>query len=236
MSFKWTTSDVANGDIVISREQDNTLNDLVGTINGGLDRENLPANCVAPGQIVPKSVAICNVARRLYEENTITAVPGVGRSYWWASATGFNERDNDLGGITLGAMQGGQTAVVAHVQNIDCEEGMLQILWKNMQWINSHLTQFAPGGTATHNGSLKSVFWLIKVDGNNVCQSRSYYMNWSNVKLECAIPISKGNHEVRIEYNFVNSNANDFTLSGLYNDTPIFHWWGGTMFTTNRIR
>lgn len=232
MGFKWTTSDVANGDIVISREQVNTLNDLVGTINGGLDRENLPANCVAPGQVVPKNVAICNVFRRLYEDNTITADPT--NSYWWN--TGFQERNNDIGGITLAKMQGGQTDVVAQVSNIDCEEGMLQILWKNMQWINSHLTQYGPGGNAVHNGSLKSVFWTIKVDGNLVCQSRSYYMNWSNVKLECAIPISKGNHEVRVEYNFVNSNANDFTLSGLYNDTPIFHWWGGTLFTTNRIR
>ena len=230
MSYKFDAGYVENLDIVDGRQFDNTLNNLVGAVNGGLDRENLPSGCVQPTQILSQNVAKCNVNRLNYETATTAAT---GTSYW--NAFGFSPRGNNLCGILYSAMQGGQTNVQAAVSNIDCEEGMLQVTWKCAQWINSHLTNFnAGGGSPTSVYSLKGVYWQIKVDGNVVCNSRQYYMNWSNVKLECAVPVSKGNHEVRVEYNFANATDRDFSV--IYDNTPVFHWWGGTIFTTNRFR
>jgi hypothetical protein len=230
MSYKFDAGYVENLDIVDGRGFDNTLNNLVGAVNGGLDRENLPADCIVPTQIVSKNVAICNVNRLNYEESTTAATVS---SYWNAFA--FSTRGNNLCGIRYSDMQGGQTEVEAAVSNIDTEEGMLQITWKCAQWINSHLTNFnAGGGSPASVYSVKSVKWQIKVDGNVVARSRSYFMNWSNVKIECAVPVSKGNHEVRVEYDFVNATDRDFAI--LYSNTPVFHWFGGTIFTTNRFR
>lgn len=229
MAYKWDAGYVENLDIVDGRQFDNTLNNLVGAVNGGLDRENLPSNCIQPTQIVSQNVAKCTVDRLNYEENTDAAA---GSSYW--TSLGFATRGNNLCGILYSSMQGGQTNVEAAVTNIDCEEGMLQITWKCAQWINSHLTVYNAGGGFTSRYSLKGVYWQIKLDGNIVLNSRSYFMNWSNVKLECAVPVSKGNHEVRVEFNFANATEQDFNT--IYDNTPVFHWWGGTIFTTNRFR
>lgn len=227
--FKWDAGYVENFDIVDGRSFDNTLNNLVGAVNGGLDRENLPKNSIGPTQIVSKSVAQCHVNRLNYEEDAKEATAS---SYW---RTAFNPRGNNLCGIFYSDMQGGNTNVVAAVSNIDCEEGMLSIEWKCAQWINSHLTNFdSGGGTTGGTYSLKGVYWQVKLDGTVVLNSRQYYMNWSNVKLECAVPISKGNHEIRVEYNFANASERDFDI--IYDNTPVYHWWGGTIFTTNRFR
>lgn len=230
MGYKWDGGYVENLDIVDGRQFDNIINNFAGAINGGFDRENLPIDCIQPGQIVSQNVAKCNVNRLNYEEATTGASAA---SYW--RAFGFNPRGNNLCGILYSDMQGGATNVEAAVSNIDCEEGMLQITWKCAQWINSHLTNFnAGGGLSASEYATKAVYWQIKVDGNIIVQSRNYFMNWSNVKLECALPISKGKHEVRVEYNFANASDRDFAI--LYSSTPVYHWWGGTIFTTNRLR
>jgi hypothetical protein len=229
MSYKWDNSYVENLDIVDSRQFDNGFNNLVGAVNGGLDRENLPNSCIQPSQIVPKSVAIANINRLNYESNTTAATAS---SYW--NALAFTTRGNNLCGITYSNIQGGESNITAATTKVDCEEGMLSINWKCMQWINSHITKFNPGGGYTADSSMKAVYWIIKVDGNVVAQSRNYWMNWSNVKLECSVPISKGNHEIRVEYNFANATERDFQV--IYDNTPIFHWWGGTIFTLNRLR
>jgi len=230
MSYKFDAGYVENLDIVDGRQFDNTLNNLVGAVNGGLDRENLPDDCITPTRIVSKNVAICNVNRLNYEQTTTAATAS---SYW--NALAFSPRGNNLCGILYSDMQGGETDVEAATSKIDCEEGMLQITWKCAQWIKSHLTNFnAGGGPPATPYSLKSVKWQIKVDGTVVSSSRNYFMNWSNVKMECAVPVSKGNHEVRVEYNFANATDRDFSV--IYDNTPVFHWWGGTIFTTNRFR
>lgn len=229
MAYKWDAGFVENLDIVDGRQNDNNINNLVNAVNGGLDRENLPANCIQPTQIVSQNVAKCTVARNLYESNTTRADPVT--SYWWTIS---NTRGNGIAGITYSSMQGGQTNVQAHSQNVSCEEGMLSITWKCQHWINSHLTVYDPGGGFTDRYSLKSVYWIIKVDGNIVYSSSAYYANWGNVLLECTVPISKGTHEVRVEYNFVNASDRDFTV--IYSNTPVYHWWGGTLFTNNRLR
>ena len=43
MSYKIDAGYVENLDIVDGRQFDNTLNNLVGAVNGGLDGENLPS-------------------------------------------------------------------------------------------------------------------------------------------------------------------------------------------------
>lgn len=229
MAYKWDNGYVENLDIVDSRQFDNTFNNLVGSVNGGLDRENLPTNCIAPTQIVSKNVAIASILRQKYATNTIAATAS---SYW--NAFGFTTRGNNLCGVPYINIQGGESNITAATSTVNCEEGMLSITWKCMQWINSHLTKFNAGGGYTADYSMKAVYWIIKVDGNVVAQSRSYWMNWSNVKLECSVPISKGTHEVRVEYNFANATEQDF--AAIYDNTPIFHFWGGTIFTLNRLR
>ena len=42
MSHKWGSGYAEDGAIVISRVVDNAMNPMAQTINGGLDRENLP--------------------------------------------------------------------------------------------------------------------------------------------------------------------------------------------------
>ena len=230
MAYKWDAGFVENLDIVDGRQNDNALNNFVNAVNGGLDRENLPVDCIQPSQIVPQNVAKCTVTRNKY--NGITTRADTATSYWWSG--GWNTRGNGICGITYSSMQGGQTNVTAHSEQVSCEEGMLSITWKCQHWINSHLTVYNAGGGFTDRYSLKSVYWIIKVDGNIVYSSASYWANWGNVLLECAVPISKGNHEVRIEYNFANATDRDYAI--LYSNTPVYHWWGGTLFTTNRFR
>lgn len=229
MSHKWDAGFVSSKDVVDGRQYDNSFNNLVGAVNGGLDRENLPNSCIGPTQIAPQSVAKCTIDRQNYEANTTAAT---GASYW--NTFGYHQRGNNLCGILYSDMQGGQTNMEAAVSTVETEEGMLSITWKCQQWINSHLVLYNAGGGFTDRYSMKGVYWQVKVDGNVVLSSSSYYQNWSNVLLECAVPISKGTHEVRVEYNFANATERDYDI--IYDNTPVFHFWGGTIFTTNRFR
>lgn len=230
MPHKWDTGFVSSKDVVDARQYDNSFNNLAGAVNGGLDRENLPNSCISPTRIVAQSVAKCTIDRLNYEANTTAAT---GASYW--NTAGYHERGNNLCGILYSDMQGGQTNIEAATSSVDTEEGMLSITWKCQQWINSHLVYYdAGGGPFTARYSMKGVYWQIKLDGNIVLSTTSYYQNWGNVLLECAVPVSKGTHEVKVEYNFANATERDYDV--IYSNTPVFHWWGGCIFTTNRLR
>lgn len=230
MPYKWDAGYVENKDIIASRQYDNIINNFASTVNGGLDRENLPSDCISPTQIVADAVAIGNVSRLNYETETVTCPSP---SYW--TTFGWNQRGNFICGTTLENMQGGNANILAATFNVDCEEGMLSVMWKCHTWLNTHFEgPNDPGGGSTGNNfSFKGAYWIVKVDGNTVAQSRTLFGTWNNVKVETAIPISKGNHQIRIEYNFQNAKESDFNN---YYKIPVFHWWGGTIFTLNRLR
>lgn len=227
MSYKWTDGWAEDGAIVVSRTVDNGFNPQAQTINGGLDRENLPPASINRTKIVP--LAVQKYFGLEGQANTIMSMQTPVNDW----NTG-NDRGNDqLVGISFDDMQGGQSNILAASTYADCDEGMLSICWTCKNWINTYKLYFPPnpaGAAVGKDYSLKSVSWFIRVDGATVVQTRAYYKTFENVKIETSIPISKGNHKIEVLYKFAAATTEDT------GGEPMLHWWSGNLSCINKLR
>ena len=46
MGYRWTKEKIEAGNIVESRQHDQALSNFASVINGGVDRDNLPTDCI----------------------------------------------------------------------------------------------------------------------------------------------------------------------------------------------
>ena len=224
MSHKWGSGYAEDGAIVISRVVDNAMNPMAQTINGGLDRENLPDDCIDAGRISPQQVMKVSIFSDLANTD-VTEWPSPNE---W---TNNDFRGTNLAGLNYTALSGGGSSYSATTADVACEEGMLSVRWTCKCWVNTYDLVYDTTGTAQDFGQ-KAVYWIMKVDGTVVAQTRSYYMTFNNIKLETAIPVMKGTRQIEIVFVFADSQEGDY----IYEAAPMTHWWGGNLTAMNRIR
>lgn len=224
MSHKWGAGYAENGAIAISRVVDNAMNPMAQTINGGLDRENLPDSCITPARISPQQVMKVSIFSDLANlDVTEWSTP----NQWTAN----DDRGTNLAGLNYTALSGGDSAYSATTQDVACEEGMLSLSWTCKCWVNTYDLYFDTVGGAQDFGQ-KAIYWIMKVDGTVIARTRSYYMTFNNIKLETAIPVMKGSRQIEIAFVFASSQEGDYVNE----DAPMTHWWGGNLTAMNRIR
>ena len=128
MGYRWNKNTVENETIVSSREFDQAHNTYVSLINGGMDRENLPIECI--GQASLKSHSF---GKAVITENVVTPEDQTSQdSNYGAPFSAENTRGNRIVGMKYGSepINEGDAFFPVTSHEIECQEGMLKIHWK----------------------------------------------------------------------------------------------------------
>lgn len=224
MPYRFTKNDIKTATIVQSREWDNAVGNYVDVLNGGMDRDNLPENCIPIDSIKDQFCHKINIwsikaapdADLLPDQNYVTPTPNrLGRLMY-----GYRYGDtptNSGGGL-----------VTATSQVMLCEEGMLEISWhcselKTQYW--SYWKNFS-----TDKVALKYAVWEIMVDGNKVYAGPAQFEIMNTSIHRCTIPISKGNHTISVGWKVPLQRDDDDQ------NQVVFNWFGGQLVAINKYR
>ena len=62
MGYRWTKEKIEAGNIVESRQHDQALSNFASVINGGVDRDNLPTDCIGTNSVKGSQLGKCEVS------------------------------------------------------------------------------------------------------------------------------------------------------------------------------
>jgi len=225
MPYRWKKTKIENNAIVESRQLDQSYSNLTSVINGGIDRDNLPYNCIdethCKDNTFGKTVIRNNIANpdeTTYQDTNYGFVP-----------SNENPRGNCVAGLTYNRTpvnQGGSPFEIT-TQSIDCEEGMALIEWRCNTYIPMYWSYYA-GFTST-KVALKSCWFEIRVNDVIVYIGPESFEAFKTHVINVAVPISKGNNTVKV-YACVRDKLAET------NAQVILQYWGGQLTIHNQYR
>ena len=225
MPYRWKKNVIQDKCLVESRQFDEAYSNWASVINGGLDKDNLPINCIVrdnfTDQCVGKVVLKDNIANpeaNNYRDTNYGAVP-----------SNENPRGNRIVGLTYerDPVQSGGTFFEITNQSIDCEEGMLDIRFKVNTYIPMYWAYYAIGTTT--RVALKSVQFQIRLDDVVVYEAEEVSEGMFTHVLATQVPITKGNRTIRI-YARIREEENET------NAQVVLQYWGGQLMLHNLYR
>ncbi len=129
---------------------------LAGEINGGLDRDNLPAATITAGEVTATTGHAFNAQ---YNSPTETAFSEVITSTDWQSGTGTSTGANNLGISTW----------------VSTQDGHLDIAWSGeWHWTGAYSLVAAGAAKPDYTDTLDTIAFRITVDGVVVAQSQPF--------------------------------------------------------------
>lgn len=228
MPYRWTKNQIQEETLFQSREFDNALGNYVDVVNGGLDRDNVPQDTITATFVPNSTFSSIKVFSGI---NASDADLGEDQEY----TGGVNPLDRKLYGFRYGEspIQGGGGWINATTQNLNTEEGMLEVSWSCSQLINIYWSyENDSGGTLDgERVALKHGQWRILVDGNPVYYSMDIYDVMHTSVHKVNVPISKGSHTIQVQWNVATQKTGDEDQTQV-----IFNWWGGQLVCLNRYR
>lgn len=211
--------------VVSSREYDKNVNNYVGILNGGMDRDNLPQNTITYDDFEEKSIG------RFGLVNNINAQDDYGTVADGAFTGGtVNPRGNTFNGLTYERNPiygGGFWFPIGDPLNMDCEEGMAQIRFHINSYVPKYYHYYKRG--TTDQVSRKSRQFKIEVDGVEVSRTSEIFPIFYTAQMHTSVPVSKGKHEFQV-YCRVPAQKKD--SSG----NVVLNYWGGQLSVHNRRR
>tara|TARA_R100001594_G_C4004863_1_gene255614 strand:+ start:312 stop:920 length:609 start_codon:yes stop_codon:yes gene_type:complete len=172
MSYRWTEGYLRDSNILDEDEFNSEYNNHKGVINGGLDRDNLPANSIGEDHL--KSDAF--LSYNLSSEDDLMA-QGIGAS---SSFITFNDRTS------------GWVHNTAQKTSINAREGMLQVDF--CCWFN--LEQKSPGRTPGN----RWVQMGILLNNNFIAKTGRIWTYAGNVNMSVAVPVASGPQQLHIAW------------------------------------
>ena len=225
MPFRWSKNKIETSCIVESKQFDQAYANYASVINGGIDRDNLPLNCITAtqagantfGKMVIKD-NIANPNDTTYQDTNYGTVP-----------SDNNPRGNGIGGLTYDRepVNQGDSFFEITSQGLACEEGMMLIDFKVNTFIPQYYTYYR--AFTTNKVALKSVRFQILVDDVIVYQSGEAFERFKTHVLNVAVPISKGQRTVKIKA----------AVRGKITDTSaqvVLNYFGGQLSLHNIYR
>lgn len=225
MPYRWKKNIIQDKNLVESRQIDEAYSNWASVINGGIDKDNLPINCIIRDNFIDKCVGkvvlkdnIANPEANNYRDTNYGAVP-----------SNENPRGNRIVGLTYERepVQSGGNFFELTSQSIDCEEGMLDIRWKCNTYIPQYWAYYAIGTTT--RVALKSVQFQIRLDDVIVYEAAEVCEGMFTHVLSTQVPVSKGQKTVRI-YATVQDEENET------NAQVVLQWWGAQLTLHNLYR
>ena len=220
MSFVWTDAHIKDKNIIDSSEFDTGYNALKGTINGGLDRENIQNDSVGTDHLRQDSFLSYAV-----KEGVRCQGPLERREACFG---------NFILGKTYNLYNGGFVTNSAQKLSKRFIEGMLHIEFNSWYYLNNQSSD----NTATADKFVSGRWCLFTLNIDNVEVSRSEKL-WSNVgtvRLIADIPITTGVHEVTVSWQATGYIGGYGTTMPAMKSEPLFYYDGGTILAINRYR
>jgi len=224
MPFRFTKEDIIPGSIVQSREFDNAIGTFVDVMNGGMDRDNLPEDCITDASISDNFHQSIKIFSNLNapddeifeDQNYVEPVPNrMGRLMYGYR---YGESPVNTGGAWAEATS----------QNVAMEEGMLEISWHCSEAKTQYWSYWKDHGT--DKVALKNMQWQIRVDGNIVYTSAAQYEIMNTSIHRCTIPISKGTHQISVHWKVPVARDDDDQ------EQVVAVWWGAQLVCINKYR
>jgi len=224
MPFRFTKNFIHSGSIVSSREFDASIGTFVDVVNGGLDRDNLPQNCIGTASVPTGCYSAMKIFSNLNpddddlepDENYVEPTPNrLGRLMY-----GYRYGDEPV--------NSGSSWVTATIQAVDCEEGMVDISWHCSELKTQYWAYWKDH--STEKVALKNAQWQIRIDGNIVYTSAAQYEIMNTSIHRCCVPISKGTHSFSVHWKVPLQRDDD------RQNQVVFNWWGGQLVIHNKYR
>jgi hypothetical protein len=226
MGFRWTKSQVEDLTIVESRQVDLNYSNYTSVVNGGMDRDNLPADSIGTNSVVGQALGKAEVA----EENFhIPFADCSNDSNYGQPFSDENTRGNRIRGYVYrrDPIGEGDSFLKIAEHQMDCEEGMLHCQFKlhtymPMYW--SYYKNFTSTKVAR-----KRVQFQILVNGVIVYYTPAICETFHTINVATMIPVSKGSNTVSIRFRVpARENETD--------DQVILTYWGGQIYLHNYYR
>jgi hypothetical protein len=175
MPYKWTEGYLRGSNLVDEDEFNREYNGYKGVINGGLDRDNLPADSVGEDHLVSGAFLSCNLS-----SGDDLMVQGLGTSSSSSPFITFNDR-------TSGWVHNTSQKTV-----ITAKEGMLHIDF--CCWFN--LEQKSPG----RNPGNRWAQMGILLNNNFILKTNRIWNYAGNVNINVAVPVASGPQQIHVAW------------------------------------
>ncbi len=228
MGYRWTKEKIEANNIVESRQHDQSLSNFASVINGGVDRDNLPTDCIGTNSVKGSQMGKCEVSAHKHIGTSDTGFI-YGDSNYGSTFSNENTRGNAIKGWTYerDPVAEGGFFIQTDSQTIDCEEGMLNIQWKCSSYMPMYWSFYK--NFTTTNVNRHRYQWQLRVDGIIVYTAPAICQPFFTVNLTTMIPISKGTHEVSAHVKFPDKTNEDSSM-------VIWNYWGGQFYLHNYFR
>lgn len=225
MGYRWSKNSIENDTLIQSREFDQAHNNFVSLINGGLDRENLPEECINQ-----ESLKQYSFGKAVIEEGVVTPEDQTSQdSNYGAPFSDENTRGNRIVGMKYGSqpINEGDAFFTIASSDIECQEGMLKIHWKCNAYMPMYWAYYK--NFTTTRVQRKRYQWRVQVNGITVYDSPAICQPFFTTNIALNIPISKGTQTVEIQLKYPAKLDDD-------NNTVQLQYWGGNLYTHNIYR
>lgn len=206
MSYKWTEGYLRDANIVDEDEFNREYNNYKGVINGGLDRDNLPADSVGEDHLKAGAFLIYDLS-----SPDDLMVQGLGTL---SSSSAHSTWDDRLSGWVHNTAQ---------KSSVTTQEGMLHIDF--CCWFS--LSTNSPAHVSLENR------WAqvgILLNNNFIAKTNKLWSYAGNVNMSIAVPVASGPQQVHIAW------RSEAPPSGSTTSTGAFAYGGGQMLLINRYR
>ena len=225
MGYRWNKNTIENKTLVQSREFDQAHNTYVSLINGGIDRENLPEECINQTSLRAHSFGKAQITEKIATPESQTSQD----SNYGAPFSNQNTRGNRIVGMKYGSLpiNEGDAFFPITSHDIECQEGMLKIHWKCNAYIPMYWAYYK--NFTTTRVQRKRYQWKIQVNGITVYDSAAICQPFFTTNIALNIPISKGTQKVEVLLRLPAKLEDD-------DNTVQLQYWGGNLYTHNIYR
>ena len=229
MSYTWTSKTLQTSNIVQSREFDIALDGYVDTLNGGIDRENLPVDFVNLKDST--QAATYNSGRHWIIGNCVPPASELSGDGAFASP-GYNPRGNFIIGYRYdsNAVNGGGGVAYWKAGTITgVEEGMMTLTYTQSSYIPKYWTYFYASGVGTDPVAKKAFRIFIRYNGVVVFEGDYEYHMWMTRTHTATFPVPTGDGVIEVGFGVL-PQVGDSNLQ------VILSFVGGQIHAFNRRR
>ena len=226
MGFRWTKTKIEDNTIVEARQVDLAYSNYTSVINGGMDRDNLPAECVGDTAVANQALGDAVVA----DENFHIPFGDTDiDSNYGQPFSNNNPRGNRIKGYTYQSdpIGEGDSFIEIASHDLECEEGMLHCEFKVHTFMPMYWSYYK-AFTST-NVARKRIQFQILVNGVIAYFTPAVAEMFHTTSAATMIPISKGTNTVSIRFRLP-ARLNEG------NDQVVLTYWGGSLYLHNYYR
>jgi hypothetical protein len=225
MGYRWGKTTFGQGNLIEGRQMDLAYSNFTSVVNGGMDRDNLPLDCVARSSVNDQGIGKAQTQDNIH----IPFADATNDTNFGTNLTDNNPRGNRIRGYayTNPPIAQGDNFFDITSDTIDTEEGMLHVQFKVHTYIPQYWAYYK-AFTST-KVARKRVQFQVLVNGVVVYLGPAIAQSFFTHNYSTMIPISKGTQTVAVRCRVP-------ALLSETDDQVVLSYWGGQMYMHNYYR